>query len=611
MKKLWNFTVAMTLVLTMFIGQFSAVASAENTTLTAEQSNAIAMLNYITVLTQEVNASKNSRLYMENAYASLINNTYPNAVDNRTLSQLTGLLDTMENYRMVAVKRERLQFIYEQNQAQAIRAAVPNPLGLMSGVHSFTPGRLAASIAYMAVDSVTSYTAYTEETDLQYIKDGWALDDEEATALHNSRKGTFSYMVKMVGDYNLPGDLTLNENAVDEFVQWKNNENIVSRIQFFESNQATYQSYGGYWLALAECYYRHGDYEKCLKAMDAYEGLGTRIFRRDHEYARLLPLAVAAADEVLDDASYADLAARYAQAIIDNTNHEEWALRYFAAQTYVDLYGKTNQSFYLEKAYDITLDTVNYLVPEQRTLNAAYIAPVQEAEKPKDATKEERTQIDNYNKMLREERKTAMIPIYEPLKLNCDLLFALADQLQISESEQLKVDEILHMRGEPIFLSQALDQQYWFIPAASNVENAEIDLEFGGTEMVLPVEALTNGAVITVKVSKPNGDDDASVILNDWVIDHMDRVAEDDINSFRVVYTSAEAKRHTWIPDAKISIDIHPLKDNEEIQYHFEYKTTGTKQEWYDYFKVWEGHKNNWYDYFKVWENSVIFERVK
>ena len=36
----------------------------------------------------------------------------------------------MEKYRMIDVKRERLQYIYEQNQAQAIRAAIPNPMGL-------------------------------------------------------------------------------------------------------------------------------------------------------------------------------------------------------------------------------------------------------------------------------------------------------------------------------------------------------------------------------------------------------------------------------------------------------------------------------------------------
>ena len=237
---------------------FGSMAIADSE-LSDEQRNAISMLNYITVLTRDINASKNSRLYMEQAYSRLINNTYPNAVDGLTLGQLTGLLDTMENYRMIAVKRDRLQFIYEQNQAKAMRAAVPNPLGLLSAIQSGSKAKLAAAIVYMAVDSITSYTSYTQEADLQYIKDGWALDDEEATTLHNSRKSIFSYMIEMVRDYDLPGDLTLTEKTVDEFVKWKNDTNVVARIQVLESNKATYQNYGGYWLLLAESYYNTKD----------------------------------------------------------------------------------------------------------------------------------------------------------------------------------------------------------------------------------------------------------------------------------------------------------------------------------------------------------------
>ena len=108
---------------------------------------------------------------------------------------------------MINVKRERLQYIYEQNQAQAIRSAIPNPLGLLSAVESFSLRKLVASIIYMAVDSVTSYNAYKNQAELQYLQDGWALDDEESSILHESRKGTFSYMVRMVNEYSLPGEI--------------------------------------------------------------------------------------------------------------------------------------------------------------------------------------------------------------------------------------------------------------------------------------------------------------------------------------------------------------------------------------------------------------------
>lgn len=582
-------------------------ALARQAALTGEQANAIAMLNYITVLTQEINASKNSRLYMEEAYTSLINNTYPNAVDSRTLSQLTGLLDTMEAYRMVAVKRERLQYIYEQNQAQAIRAAVPNPLAMLSAIQSYRPSKIAASLAYMVVDSITSYTAYTAETDLQYLQDGWALDDEEAAALHESRKGAFAYMINMVGEYDLPGDLTLTESSVEEFVKWKNNGNVVGRIQFLQSNQEAYQSYGGYWLLLAQSYYENGDYAQCLAAMDAYEGLNTRIFRKDCELAKVLPSAISAAEALYSGPAYEALAARYGQMLLNNTGHDDWALRYYAAQVYADLFAQTGDSAYLKAAYDIALDNVNYLVSQQQSLNAAYLAPVQQAETPKDATDSEKKQIADANKALVETRKKELPPISEPLLLNCDLLFALAGQLDIPQSEQEKIDGILHLDGAPIFLTEALDALYWFgqdwAPAAW-----ETGAEFGGNTLTLPALCCTDQAQITVSVQDAEGA--APVVLSDWKVDCVRRGTEGDISTYRAVYRSEAASQHTWLPGAAIQVEVQPKAGADLQPYHFAFTAVGTKNYWYDYLKFWEGYKNHWYDYFKVWENSVVFEQV-
>ena len=583
-------------------------ASAKNATLTDAQANAIAMLNYITVLTQDINASKNSRLYMEEAYSSLINNTYPNAVDSRTLSQLTRLLDTMESYRMVAVKRDRLEYIYEQNQAQAIRAAIPNPLGMISAVQSYRPSKIAAALAYMAIDSITSYTTYTSETELQFLKDGWALDDEEASVLHESRKSTFAYIINIVGEYDLPGDLTLTENSVEEFVKWKNNDNVVSRIQFLESNQTAYQSYGGYWLLLAQSYYDNGNFSKCLDAIHVYEGMNTRIFRKDYELAKVLPSVISAAEEVYSGAEYADAAVRYVQMLLGNTDHNDWALRYYAAQVYGDLFAQTNNDFYLKNAYDIALDNVNYLVSEQQRLNAAYLAPVQKTAVPKDATKSEKKQIENANKTLEETRKTELPPVYEPLRLNCDLLFSLADILKVSESEQQKIDGILHPNSTPIFLTETLDGQYWFLHDLK-LDIANADIEFGGTAIILPATCCTSNTQITVSVQEANAEEPA--VLTDWKVASVNRETEGELSTYHAVYTSEQAHHHDWQPGAVIQVDIQPKADANLPIYHFEFITEGTKKEWYDYLKVWEGHKNNWYDYAKVWENSVVFKLVK
>lgn len=136
-----------------------AVASDITDGLDETQRNSISMLDHLAVLTQEINASQNSRMYLEEVYSMLINNTFPNAVDSRTLSQLTGILDTLEKYRMIAVKRERLDYVYEQNRAQAIRSVVPSPLGLLGAFKSFNLSKLAVAVSHMPVDSYTSYTS--------------------------------------------------------------------------------------------------------------------------------------------------------------------------------------------------------------------------------------------------------------------------------------------------------------------------------------------------------------------------------------------------------------------------------------------------------------------
>lgn len=59
--------------------------------LTSKQKNAVNMLNYIMTITQEINNSKESRLYLESAYSSLINNSDPGLIDTRTQAhQLVG-----------------------------------------------------------------------------------------------------------------------------------------------------------------------------------------------------------------------------------------------------------------------------------------------------------------------------------------------------------------------------------------------------------------------------------------------------------------------------------------------------------------------------------------
>ena len=254
--------------------------------LSKEQLSSVAMLNYLTVLTQEINSSENSQLYLDNAYSSIINNINYNAINNEdTLNQIDSILNTIHAYQMIDEKRDRLEYIYEQNQAQALRSAIPNPLGLLSAVQSGNIIKLAASVLYMAVDSVTSYQSCASEADKKYMEDGWKLDDEASENLNESNIDAFNYAARMCKQNGINNRLALRQNTVEEFVKWENNDSVIRRISFLEDNKGTYQAYGKYWLVLAKSYYENEEFQKCIDSVQQYQNLNIDTFSKNHELA--------------------------------------------------------------------------------------------------------------------------------------------------------------------------------------------------------------------------------------------------------------------------------------------------------------------------------------
>ncbi len=514
----------------------------EEELLNEEQKNSVAMLNYLATLSQEINASKNSRMFLEEAYASLINNTNPEKVNELTESHMSSLLDIIEKYRLINVKRERLQYIYDQNKAMAIKEAIPNPVAVLSAVSSLDLKRLAGSVIYMAVDSYSSYKSYNNELDNEYLQDGWELDDEEAANLHDNRKRAFMFMIEIVREDNLPGELALSESAVESFVKWKNNENVNQRLQFLESEEKTYKAFGNYWLELAECYYEKGDYEKCLYSIAKYEELQSEIFRKDYYLAQIMPKAIAAAAEVYSVEEYIPVAEKFISILLDNTESSEWSLKYFAAQMYLDLYAKTNDSKYLNEAYEIAKNNVNHLIEQQEKLNNTYLANVKEVEIPDDASKEEKKKIKEYNKSLNTERKTELPPVYEPLILNCDLLFALAEELNIETLEKNSVNGIL----EGTFIAETYVNRYTF-DSAREIPT----IKFNKSEITLPASLLANGSTIKIMVTEGG----KSKSYEDWIVKEVEREGK-TADKFEVTIESKKAEKQEWSGKTTVKLEI-------------------------------------------------------
>jgi len=256
--------------------------------LTAQQQNSVSMLYYLAITAEEIRTSKNNRLILDDIYTSLLNDINPGAIDETTQDHLKNLRDIIKSYLNISVKRDRLQYIYNQNKAAAIKSAVPNPLAILSVTNALDWKKLVVSAVYTVVDSYTSYKNATNAADQEFLMSGWELDDEETATIQKNRDRAFDYMVDIVQEYGLDGKLTLNEKDISKFNEICAIEAPKQKIRRLESEVNTYQLLGNYWLELADCYYETSQYQKCLDAVEKYNDIAIDIYRKDYNYVKLI-----------------------------------------------------------------------------------------------------------------------------------------------------------------------------------------------------------------------------------------------------------------------------------------------------------------------------------
>lgn len=551
--------------------------------LNEKQKNSFSMLYYLAITAEDIRISKDNKLMLEDIYNALLNDINPDAIDETTQEHLQNLRTIIGSYIDISTKRERLQYIYNQNKASAMRSAVPDPLAVLSMTGSLDWKRLAAGAVFTIVDSYNNYKSAEESAEQEFIIDGWELDDAETETIRRNRDKAFDYMVDIVQEYDLDGLLTLSEDSIKDFAEICDIESLYLKIERLESEYESYQLLGNYWLELADCYYETEQYEKCLECIKQYNELATGIYRKDSNYVQILPKAIVAAQNVYQGEEYVTVIADFVDSIIKNTKTDEWSVRYFAAQAYLDLYSKTSDVSYKEKSYEIVKDNVSVLLEEQEKLNSIYLADLEkvEVEEPdyrfltekeekerKKEYKEEVSKAKEYNKEMEENRKTELSPLYEPLIVNCDLLFALAEDLDVSAAEKTNIEKILETEENGIFISKAINDRYSF-----STNNNEYEMVFDGKTMEIPAYLLSDGAEFIVTINN-NG---KKTVVEDCKIKEVERI-EKAFESFVTHITSKTLSKYDWTADAKIIVEIYNGKEYDPIK--FDFKVSNYKDRW-------------------------------
>lgn len=561
--------------------------------LTAQQRNSFSMLYFLAITAEEIRISKDNRLLLDDIYTSILNDINPGAIDETTQDHLKELREIIKEYINISVKRDRLQYIYNQDKASTIKSAVPNPLAILSVTNSLNWKQLATSVVYTVVDSYNNYKKANDSADQEFLLSGWELNDDETATIQRNRERAFDYMVDIVQEYDLNGKLTLNEKAIETFAEICTIKSVQQKIRRLESEEGTYKLLGNYWLELADCYYETSQYSKCLDCIDKYNELSTGIYRKDYNYIQILPKVIVAAQKTYQGNAYISNVETFANAIIENTTTDEWSVRYFAAQVYLDLYAKTDVYEYLQSAYNIAYDNVTILLDEQRKLNTIYLADVEEArvtepnynsmtetekKEAKQEYKAEQKRLKAYNKALKESRKTELPTLYEPLVLNCDLLFALAEEMEISYSEKQEIESILQTDNKGVFLVDPINNQYSFSKPTNN-----FSIEFSKDKATIPVNLLTTNTKVIITATE-NGE---NTTFDDCTVSKVERKGN-TIDSFYADVTSKKMKDYGWSENSIVTVKIINGNENNALTFRF---------------KVTEYH-SNW-----IFADKVVFEK--
>lgn len=238
---------------------------------------------------------------------------------------------------------------------------------------------------------------------------------------------------------------------------------------------------------------------------------------------------------------------------------------------------------YKKKAYEIAKDNVSVLLKEQEKLNSTYLADLKkvEVEEPnykflkkkeekerKKEYKEEVSKAKEYNKEMKKNRKTELPPLYEPLIVNCDLLFALAEDLNVSADEKTNIEKILETEENGIFISKAVNDRYSF-----STNNNEYKMVFNGKTMDIPAYLLSDGAEIIITIN----DNGKKTIVEDCKIKEVERI-EKVFESFVTHITSKTLSKYDWMADTKIIVEIYNGKEYDPIKFNF--KVSNYKDRW-------------------------------
>ena len=342
------------------------------------------LLNEFTYYTTVIVETEN-RLYLDDIYDRLMNQYEPKEIDETINERLIELLSGIENIKILDLKKEQLQMVFDLQKSNVIASAIPNPINMIGTIALSTNPRrsitqnIISGLAAAVGTGASSYTMYKSasadlliETNEKY----WDLEYEAMRNVNNLNHSSLSAQNMYGSSNDIPGEYILNEENTKRFINIISDENIARAINNLESAEKTYQHFPLYWLERADLYFKNGDFQSCIDTVLYYENNFnySQIYRRNERYGQVLVDAIASAINLYysDEYSYClDLVIPWLSRAEESTAPDDWFQMYYISICYLMFADASNQEFY-NKAYDLIQKCGRYLSGIQDSFISSY-----------------------------------------------------------------------------------------------------------------------------------------------------------------------------------------------------------------------------------------------
>lgn len=304
--------------------------------------------------TSRVLVSQNNRTVLDEIYSF---DWYPD-ISLTNSHYIADFRNDISEFKSIDVKRERLEYIYNQKKSMEIASLVPNALSVATvAFSSGDPKRAIISIAGTVLSSINSYLTTKQKNELEMIQEQWNLDDEASKVFNNLTNSIFINLTALSHNYGFSRFDFASPETIKDFVRIAEDENTTAKdiIMRFVGNRTEEElsKFSDYWRIIATAYYELEDYKSALSSIKKYEECFEDVFYHDENYAQMMMIKAYCIDELsIDKTEIVDELVKIADAIYNNfLEGEGWVQKYYCYQLYMDIADYTGDKSYLVKAF--------------------------------------------------------------------------------------------------------------------------------------------------------------------------------------------------------------------------------------------------------------------